>query len=169
MVFKEFNPFQFKKQQIKKKQDVFYKHYHTPSFPKADNITSSIIFHAANLGGIIAGGTALKFYNPNWRTSDVDIIVKGNKLFFAQKLVHRLEKQHGRRFKIQNKTKSVSIWDTVTRRFVADVVNYPIEEEHISYINDGIQIAKPEFVFKGKELQTMEKGFFIRDKISKFI
>lgn len=168
MAFKEFHPFQFKKQQIKKQQDIFFKHYHTPTIPQADNVTNSIIYHATNLGGIIAGGTALKFFNPQWRTSDVDIIVRGNKFIFAQQLVHRLNIQYANRFKTVTKNAAVSIYDKKNNKFVADVVNNPYQEEHTVQVS-GMEIVKPEAVFFGKYEGVVKKSNFVINNINKFI
>jgi hypothetical protein len=170
-MFKEFSPTHFKRNEVRKQQKAFYSQYHTPSLPKSDSITNSLIFHASNLGGVIADGTALRFYNTNWRTSDVDIVTKHNKVLFANQLVKRLQQQHGNRFKIVNKNRAVSIYDNKTQRFVADVVNYPIEEEQIIQVKNGgvYNIANPDYVFKGKLKNVFDKANLFKVKLAKMI
>lgn len=139
----------------------------TPSNPQLYGVPHAIASYASGMGGVIAGGTALKFYSPNYRTSDVDIITNSNRHMFAQMLVNRLNSQYGNRFRVLPGHRAVRIFDVSQRKYVADIVNYPLPEENVLKF-ENFNIVSPEHVFAGKMKNIMEKESYIKQKIHKF-
>jgi hypothetical protein len=131
-------------------------------------IPHAIASYASELGGVIAGGTALKFYSPNMHTSDVDIITRGNRHIFAKMLVNRLKRDYGERFRIIPAKKAVRIFDIKERKYVADIVNYPMSEKNVVQVSN-FKVANPEHVYAGKIKATYDKQNAFEKKIGRFL
>lgn len=161
------DPFYYKKQRLLHQEKKF-SHRTKPTVPKLGQLQQSISYHASQLGGLIAGGTALKFFSPNWRTSDVDIITKKNRLLFAKQLVTRLRQEYGDNFRIITSKKAVRVFDVRSRKYIADVVNYPFNEKDVATIND-YKVLKPSHVYAGKVQSSYEKSLALKNKISNML
>lgn len=163
------NPYQIKKARLLKEKRTFLTRHATPSYkPNLFGIPHAIASYASELGGVIAGGTALKFYSPNMRTSDVDIITRGNRHVFAKMLVNRLKRDYGERFRIIPANKAVRIFDTKDRKYVADIVNFPLSEKNVVQVSN-FKIASPEHVFSGKIKAIDDKQNAFVSKIRRFL
>jgi hypothetical protein len=167
------SPYGIKRARILKEQ----KHFtnlptRTTTTPNLYGPRHAIASYASQLGGVIAGGTALKFFSPNYHTSDVDIITTSNRHLFAQSLVNRLNAQYGPRFRVIAGNRAARVFDRIERKYVADIVNYPLREEHIVSVGpkgSNFKVTTPEHVFAGRLTNLYEKKQKIENKIRKFL
>ncbi|RLG30339.1 hypothetical protein DRN98_07445 [Methanosarcinales archaeon] len=117
-----------------------------PRLTKIDNI---IINTVKKHGGIIVGSFAVKVFHPHARNyNDIDVIIH-NKGAFSRLLASVLNNHYPGRFTLERSFNAMRIYDNVKGKYVVDIATYPITRKDYILVQ-GVYIAKPEFVYKGR-------------------
>jgi len=122
-------------------------------------ISNEIISTVKQNNGIIVGSYALSIFNPMQTFNDIDVIHSNpNKL--SENIVIVLNKKYGKdRFKVIRSYNAFRIYDNREGEYIIDVARYPIKSS--DYVNvNGLKVARPEFVLRGKKKQYVGKKIF---------
>jgi len=122
-------------------------------------LISEIISAVKQNNGIIVGSYALSIFNPMQTFNDIDIIHPNpNKL--SGNIVIKLNKKYEQdRFKVIKSYNAFRIYDNQNGEYIVDVARYPIKNGEYVNVN-GLKVARPEFVLRGKGKQQVGRKIF---------
>jgi len=124
-----------------------------------NQISDDVISIVKQNNGIVVGSYALSIFNPMQTFNDIDII-HSNPVKLAGNIVITLNKKYGEnRFRVVKSYNAFRIYDNRERQYIIDVARYPIKSS--DYVNvNGLKVAKPEFVLRGKKKQYVGSKIF---------
>jgi len=125
----------------------------------ANQLNNDIIRIVKQYDGVIVGSYALKIFNPSQVANDIDII-SSNPSNLANNIAVMLNRKYkNNRFTIIRSYNAFRVYDNKSKRYVADVARYPISINDYIIVN-GLKVATPSFVMRGKTKQQFGRKLF---------